>query len=508
MEQRVILEASDITKTFPGVRALDGVHFSLHEGEVHALVGENGAGKSTLMNILSGVMKPDSGSIHIDGAACSFSSPLEAAREGVGIVFQELSLIQNLSIAENIFAGRQKTGRMGLIDFRDLYSRTEQLLADFNERIDPRTPVKYLSIAKQQVVEILKAVSHNPRILILDEPTSSLTHEEIGKLFSLIASLQEKGISIIYISHHLQEIFEIAERVTVLRDGRWITTRFVREVDEPEVAALMVGRTIIERHVDRGVKIDRNKPMLSVRGLSHAEHFSRVSFDLFSGEIVGMAGLIGAGRTEIARTIFGLMKPTEGSITLDGKRIHPRSPAEAAAAGIAYTSENRKLDGLFLDMTISENSIAPQLKSFTNPGSGFLNRRKIREFVLANFSAFGIRASSPDAYVRKLSGGNQQKVLLSMWLGVSPKVLIVDEPTKGVDVGAKSEIFTLLRRLADKHVAVLVISSDLLEIIALCDRVLVVKDGRICSELSHDEVTEERVIAYASGVAKPAYHLE
>jgi ABC-type sugar transport system ATPase subunit len=509
MDNNEMLRVSGISKSFPGVKALNRVDFSLRKGEIHALVGENGAGKSTLMNILSGVIPQDEGKLLIDQKIQKFNGPLDAVKAGIGIVFQELSLIQNLSVAENLFAGRQKTNFAGFIDFRNLYARTRELLSAFSESLDPRTPVKNLSIAKQQVVEILKAVSHNPKILILDEPTSSLTHKEIDKLFKLLEEMKTNGISIIYISHHIQEIFRIADRVTVLRDGKYIATRNVAEIDEPEVISMMVGRKITHNHINRDSSIDRNTPVLQVRNLSHKKYFTDINFEVFKGEIVSMAGLVGAGRTEIARTIFGLFKPSHGTLLINGKKITPNSPVEAIAGGIAYATENRKSDGLFLDMTISENSIAPQLSNFTHRRTGFLNQQKIDSFVENNIRTYGIRTSTAQAKARKLSGGNQQKVLLSMWLGVAPKVLIVDEPTKGVDIGAKNEIFSILRHLADTGTAILVISSDLLEIIAISDRVLVVKNGRINGEMPHQEITEKRVIAYASGItSNNSYQME
>lgn len=500
MKEEPLLKAVGISKYFPGVQALDRVNFDLKKGEVHALVGENGAGKSTLMNILSGVIQPDEGEISIMGRSVHFRNPLNAGRAGVGIVFQDLSLIRNLSIAENIYAGRQKVNFAGMVDMKDLYERSRQLLESFGEDLDPRTPVKYLSIAKQQVVEILKAISHDPKILILDEPTSSLTHQETGRLFSIIEKLKGEGISIVYISHLLQEIFSIADRATVLRDGQCVSTVPVDSVDEADIIRLMVGRDVTHEHIDRDHLINLSKSILSVKDLSHHSYFRDVSFDVHQGEILGFAGLIGAGRSEVARTIFGLEKKTGGTIFLDGREIDPGSPIEAMSCGIAYTSENRKFDGLFLDMSINENGIAPQMKEFAKRPFGFLDKKRIDKFVDDNIRRFNVQTSSRNAKVRKLSGGNQQKVLLSMWLGIEPRVLIVDEPTKGVDVGAKSEIFNILRELADSGISVIVVSSDLLEIIAISDRVVVMRGGRICGELHHSDITEEKVIAYASGI--------
>ena len=500
MGKAVLLEAQKICKRFPGVQALDKVDFTLFKGEVHGLVGENGAGKSTLMNILSGVMKQDEGKLYIQQIEQDFRNPYDAALAGVGIVFQELSLIPNLSVAENIFAGRQKTHIFGLVDKKDLFARTHALLKTFGEEIDPKTPIKYLSIAKQQVVEILKAISHDPEILILDEPTSSLTRQEITRLFSIINKLKNDRISIIYISHHLQEIFQIADRATVLRDGKYIATVMIRDIRESQIVNLMVGREVTHEHMNRDKNINKKKIALEVKDLSHEKYFHDISFRIYKGEILGFAGLIGAGRSEIGRSIFGMEWKSEGKILLNDNPIDPKTPIDAIELGIAYTSENRKYDGLFLDMMLRENSIAPQMKKFSRLPFGFLDNSKIDTFVQYNIEKYGIRASSGKVSVRKLSGGNQQKVLLSMWLGIQPKVLIVDEPTKGVDVGAKSEIFSILRMLADSGVAVMVISSDLLEIMTISDRILVLRGGRIQGELHHSEFSEEKIIAYASGV--------
>ncbi len=502
MEQEQLLQTVGISKRFPGVQALKDVDFDLNPAEVHAVVGENGAGKTTLMNILSGVIQQDEGKILIRGEEQRFRHPLDAAKAGIGIVFQELSLVQNLSIAENIFVGRQKTGFTGLIDFEELYERSRTLLGTFGEDIDPRTPVKRLSMAKQQVVEILKALSHDPEILILDEPTSSLTHYEIRSLFDILDRLRSKGIAIVYISHHLKEIFDIADRATVLRDGKYIATVSLTDTDEQEIVKLMVGREVTHDHIERDDRINMEKCVLQVRNLSHEKYFRDISFDVHEGEIVSLAGLIGAGRSEMARTIFGMEKRIGGKIYLDGEEIHARTPWEAMQAGIAFTSENRKYDGLFLEMSLAENYIAPRLKTFSKPPFGFLDKPRIRRSVEESIRRLNIRTSSPKVPVRKLSGGNQQKVLLSMWLGIHPKVLIVDEPTKGVDVGAKNEIFAIIRDMADAGTAVIVISSELLEIIAISDRVLVFRAGEICAELDHREITEEKVVAWASGVGK------
>jgi len=500
MKNDIILEVKGISKKFPGVLALDRVDFQLKAGEVHALVGENGAGKSTLMHILGGIYRPDSGSILLNGDKVEFHNPLDAVRQGISIVFQELSLVQGLSVAENIFTNKKPVNKAGLINLDKLYKNTKEILQTFDEDIDPRTPIKYLSVAKQQVVEILKAISNNPKVLILDEPTSSLTQHETNKLFENIKLLKDKGISIIYISHHLQEIFEIADRVTVLRDGKHIDTLNIDSVDEARIVSLMVGREVSHRYVSRVDKIDKNNVLLKVRGLTHKKLFKNISFDIHEGEIVGFAGLVGAGRTEIAKALFGLDKYESGEIFVEEKKVKINSPKEAMEKGIAYTSENRKLEGLFLDMDIKQNCVVPQLYSFSKGILGFLDEKKIGDFTEDYVKRLRIVTPSIRQKARNLSGGNQQKVLLSMWLGIKPRVLIVDEPTKGVDVGAKSEIYDILRNLANTGVGIAVISSDLLEVLAISDRIIIVKDGSIRGVLNNDEATEENVIAYATGV--------
>ena len=501
MADENILQVKGITKRFPGVLALDNVSFALKRGEVHAIVGENGAGKSTLMHILGGLYKQNGGQVLLEGKRVAFSSPVDAQKHGISIVFQELSLTAELSVAENIFVNRQPK-KLGLIDHKKLFQKTRTMLDLFSENIDPKTPIKFLTIAKQQVVEILKALSHDPKVLILDEPTSSLTQVETKKLFENIRILKERGISIIYISHHLQEVFEIADRATVLRDGKYVDTVNVADVDEDKIVSMMVGREVTHNYVSRQGKIDGSVVVLEAQGLTHAHLFHNISFQVHKGEILGFAGLIGAGRTEMARAIFGHEKLTAGRILLNGRPISVKSPTDAMRQGIAYTSENRKLDGLFLSQSIEENCVSPQLKEFAGRGIGFLDEKRMEDFTKMCIDKFNITTPSMKQRVRNLSGGNQQKVLLSMWLGIQPKVLIVDEPTKGVDVGAKAEIYDILRALADTGVAIIVISSELLEVLTISDRIIVMKSGRIAGIMNNSEATEENVIAYATGAAR------
>ena len=498
MNDRIVLEVRDIVKTFPGVRALDGVQLELRAGEVHAVVGENGAGKSTLMHVLGGIHKPDSGRIIIDGKSVQFDSAYDAAQHGISVVFQELSLSPNLSVAENIFANRQPARAFGMIDYDKLYADTREILKFFELDMDPRTLVKNLPVAQQQVVEILKAMSTRPKVLILDEPTSSLTSVEVEHLFKNIRRLKEEGISFIYISHHLKEIFEIADRVTVLRDGCYVGTRDVSDVTEEQLVQMMVGRELVDMYGRRDYDI--GDVYFSVKGAGRGKDFADVSFSLRRGEILGLAGLVGSGRTELGRAIFGAEPLEQGEIILEGKNLSIASPKDAIEAGIGYLTEDRKAQGLFLDMAIRENCIAPHLADFANQ-LRMMDENAITDFAHKCRRNFNIVTPSIKQQVRNLSGGNQQKVLLSMWMGIKPEVLIVDEPTRGVDVGAKSEIYRLLRQLAATGVGIIMISSDLPEVLGLSDRILVMREGRIAGEFSAEEATEEKVVACATGVA-------
>jgi ABC-type sugar transport system ATPase subunit len=495
-----ILEARGITKTFPGVKALDGVDLKVRRGEIHAIVGENGAGKSTLMMVLTGVYRPDAGQILVDGKVVSFHSPEAAVRHGVAIVYQELSLVPSLSIAENIFANRQPVNGLGFINRRELMKRARESLALFGlEGLDPSTLVRVLSPANQQVVEILKAISTDPSVLILDEPTSSLTEVEAARLFLNIRRLTDRGMACIYISHHLSEIFEIAKTVTVLRDGKYVCDASVDEVDEDFLVTNMVGRTIADIYGIRRDPSSFGELRFEARGLGRKGSFECANISVKAGEIVGLAGLVGAGRTELGRAIFGAEPATEGSLFLDGKPISPRSPREAIGLGIGYLTEDRKTQGLFLDFTLRANLAANRLERLSHGPivSDALVDRTADEAV----REYRIASGGTGKPVRTLSGGNQQKVLLGAWIGIEPRLLIVDEPTRGVDIGARSEIYAFLRALAARGAAIIMISSDLMEVLGLSDRIYVMKSGRIAGEIDGGEATEESVIALATGAA-------
>lgn len=492
----MVLELRDIVKTFPGVCALDGARFDLRPGEVHALIGENGAGKSTLMNIIAGVLRPDAGQILLDGRPVAFRNPHHASQHGIAVVFQELSLVPNMCIAENMFAHRQPVGALNLIKWNDLYARAAQYLRLFDMTVNPATPVRHLSVAQRQVVEILKALSQEPRVVILDEPTSSLTAIETNLLFDNIRRLKAQGVAFIYISHHLSEIFQIADRVTVMRDGKYVQTLNVAEATEDLLIRRMVGRELKNVYGQRAAPV--GDPYFRIEQASRSPDFHDISFHLRRGEILGLAGLVGAGRTQLARALAGLEPLRHGQILLDNSPLRIRSPQQAIRHGIGYLTEDRKDQGLFLRMPIRDNCIAPSLARFAN-ALGAVDESRVDRFAESSRARFNIITPSTRQPVGHLSGGNQQKVLLSMWMGIQPKVLIIDEPTRGVDVGARSDIYALLRDLAATGVGILMVSSDLQEILGLSDRILVMRSGRLAAEFSREHATEELIIAAATG---------
>ncbi len=491
----VLLEARGISKRFPGVLALDDVHFELRAGEVHALVGENGAGKSTLMHILAGVLSPDSGVLCMAGRALQLPTARAAQRAGIGMVFQEGSLAATLSVAENVFCARQPANRLGVIDRRALRTRTRAILDDLCVDLDPDQRVEELSLAERQMVEIAKVLSLDARVLILDEPTSALTSEETEHLFVVIDRVRRRGAGIVYVSHRLAEVFRIADRITVLKDGRRQATRPTPDLTSEELISLMVGRACVTATQTEAVAQRDGPPPLEVHGLCDGELLRDVSLVVYRGEIVALAGLSGAGRTELALTVFGARRRTGGEIKVDGRRVECRSPRQAIETGIGYLPEDRKETGLFLDMSITDNVVSGRLQEF---GGLWFSTRRTRE--VARDYCRKLRVASPDIAkaVGELSGGNQQKVALAKWLLVQPRVLIVDEPTRGIDVGAKSEVHAILRDLAKVGTAVLLISSELPEVLAVADRVYVMREGRIVGEMSHAEAGEEAIMRLAS----------
>jgi ABC-type sugar transport system ATPase subunit len=498
----IILHTEQISKSFPGVQAVNQVSFDLHRGEILALVGENGAGKSTLTQMLGGVQQPDSGQIFLGNVPVSFSSSHDAIEAGISMVFQELSLVGGLSIAENIFANRQPVGRLDNIRWRTLYRETREFLQRFDLDLDPRMQVQRLSMGRQQILEILKAISTSPTVLMLDEPTSSLTEAEIAYLFANIRKLQAQGMSFIYITHKLSEVFELADRVMVMRDGRHVGTRPVPEVTEQDLVSMMVGRQIEDMYGVSQPLGRETEPYFRVEDFSRQNVFQDITFQLHRGEMLGFSGLVGAGRTELARAIFGIDPKDSGQVILEGKPVRISRPQDAIDFGIAYLTEDRKGSGLFLDMSIRENLVAPALERFTHR-FGLLDRASINTTTADMVEEYGIATPSVLQKILNLSGGNQQKCLVAMWMGIRPKVIVFDEPTRGVDVGARSDIYHQLREFAAQGAGIVLISSDLPELIGMCDRILVMHEGRITGEVQRRDFSEELIMAYVAGLEQP-----
>jgi inositol transport system ATP-binding protein len=492
-----ILEMKDITKTFPGVRAVDDVTFKVRPGTIHALIGENGAGKSTLMKILAGEHMPDSGEVFFAGQKLSIRSTKDALEAGISTVYQELNLVPEMSVAENMFLGRElmESNRV-LVDARRINEETASQLEHVGlGRVSPKTIMRYLSVSQQQMVEIAKGIYRGARLIVLDEPTSAITETEVATLFGLIRELKAKGITFVYISHKLNEVFEIADEITVMRDGQWVATRETPGITEKELISLMVGRELTNLFPKMDVEI--GDTALEVRGLTRRGVFEDVSFSVRHGEILGLAGLMGAGRTEVARAIFGLDPLNAGEILLDGLPISISQPYHAIERGIVYLPEDRKQIGLVLERPVLENLSLASLEMFER--LGFLDLRYERKEATAAKNKFHIKTHSLDVAVRNLSGGNQQKVVIGKWLMRPVQVLIVDEPTRGIDVGAKSEIHRLLSELAGNGLAVIMISSELLEILGMSDRIVVMHEGRVQGELDRADATQERIMQLATG---------
>jgi ribose transport system ATP-binding protein len=487
---------TDISKSFPGVRALDGVSFNLRAGEVHALLGENGAGKSTLVKIICGIYKPDAGAIRIKGETVEITGPTHAQALGISSVHQELHLEPYLTVAENIFLGRQPTGRFGMIDYarmnRDAYALLKRLGAD----LDPESTVESLSVAQRQIIAIARANSTTARIVIFDEPTSSLTERETNLLFDMIARLRDEGLGIIYISHRMEEIFRLCDRVTVLRDGCYVATKPVGDTDMRDLIDMMIGRDISD--LFRKAPAQIGDIVLEVRNLSKKGILRDVSFSVRRGEIVGIAGLVGAGRTELARAIFGDLMVDSGEIRVEGQRVPAgHSPRSAILAGIGLVPEDRKEQGLVTGLSVRQNISMPMLKALSS--LNVLSLRKEQRLAESYVNRLAIKTPTIEQKATFLSGGNQQRVVIAKWLATQPKLLIVDEPTRGVDVGAKSEIHALLCDLAREGMAIMMISSDLPEVLAMSDRVLVMRKGRIAVDLPAAGATQEAIMHYATG---------
>jgi ribose transport system ATP-binding protein len=501
---RPFLSAEGIAKSFPGVQALAAVNLEVHAGEVLALIGENGAGKSTLMKVLGGIYQPDAGLIRVEGRPVAFRRVQDSLNAGIAVIHQELNLADNLSVAENVFLGRQPVlggfGFLGLRDRRALFERTEEALAQVGLRVSPRARLADLSPGQKQLVEVAKALSQDARLLIFDEPTSSLSTREAEVLFERIEELKARGMAVIYISHRLGEISRLAGRVQVLRDGRHAGFLEGKEITHDNMVRLMVGREISKFFSHQRDLASQDRPVvLAVRDLRVASSPHPVSFVLHRGEILGMAGLVGAGRTELVRAIFGVDPSHGGAVEVDGRPVRVRSPRHAVAAGIVLVPEDRKTQGLVLELTVRENLSLARLERQAR--WGWIDRDGERELAREQARRLRIRTPSLDAQVRNLSGGNQQKVVLGKWLAMGGRVLILDEPTRGVDVGAKQEIYQLMSELASAGLAILMVSSEMEELIAMSDRVLVLHEGRLTGELSGGAITEKNVLQLAVGGA-------
>jgi ribose transport system ATP-binding protein len=483
----------DIHKAFGPVKVLEGVDFELVRGEVHALMGENGAGKSTLMKILTGIYAPDQGDIQVDGQPVSITTPADAEKYGIAIIHQELNLIPALSIADNLFLGRE-LHRFGMLDRKAMSKRAMEWLARVGmSKLDPDTRIERLSVGQQQMVEIARALGQNARVLIMDEPTAALTESETNTLFQLIRDLREQGTGIVYVSHRMEEIFALCDRISILRDGHFVGTRPVPGLAFDEVVKMMVGRTLDARFPARTPKIGDVR--LKVEHITGGM-VKDVSFDLHAGEVLGVAGLLGAGRTELARLLFGLDKTESGKVMLDGVAVTPKTPNEAIHAGLGFVTEDRKAQGLVLDMSLRENVSLPRVPAH----AGLVDRPGEKKQTRGLIDALKIRTRDMELDVRALSGGNQQKVVIAKWLMNRPKIILLNDPTRGIDVGTKQEIYALLRRLADAGAAILFYSTDYDELIGCCDRVLVMYDGSIVRTLQGSEINERELIGSALNV--------
>lgn len=498
--QGTILRMEGISKAFPGVQALRDVDFEAEAGQVVALVGENGAGKSTLMKILSGVYRADSGRIFLQGREVEIHNPHHAQQLGIAIIYQEFNLTPNQSAAANIFVTREPRqpglGRLlNFVDRRRMEQEAQQLLNRFGARVPATALIRDLSVAQQQMVEVAKALAVNARIIVMDEPTSALGEEEVETLFEIIAALKAQGMAIVFISHRLEEVFRIADQVVVLRDGRRVGSMPIAEATADKVIQWMVGREMADLFHKEGAEI--GEPLLEVRGLTRRGVVHDVSFTLRRGEILGFAGLVGAGRTETARLIFGADRKDSGEILLNGKPVPITSPVDAVKAGIGFVPENRATQGLILNLPVLENVVLPTLAEHAR--AGWVNQRSLRQAAQEYVNKLNIRTPHLQQRANFLSGGNQQKVVVAKWMAVRPQVLIMDEPTRGIDVGAKAEVHALMSRLAQAGIGIIMISSELPEVLGMSDRILVMAEGRVAAILDRAEASQELIMAYASG---------
>jgi rhamnose transport system ATP-binding protein len=494
-----VLELRGISRAFGSIQALDDVSIDLRPGEIHALLGENGAGKSTLIRIMTGVQQPDAGAMFVDGEPVQIANAFDAQRLGIAAIYQEPMIFPDLSVAENVFIGHRGGGR--LVNRGRMRQQAEEVFGRLDVRMDVGQPARGLTLAQQQTVEIAKALSLSVRVLIMDEPTASLSAHEVNQLFRIVSTLRRQGVAILFISHRLDEVFEIADRITILRDGRWISSAPRSEVTPASAIRGMVGRAVVELFTR-----ERHEPgevVLAVRELGREGAFSGVTFELRSGEVLGMAGLVGARRTDVGLALFGIAPADSGTILVDGRQRTIRSPQDALRLGIAYATEDRRALGLVFPLSIAANITLPSLRRYLTP-VGLLRTSAERAAATTHKQRLDIRAPSVDTPASQLSGGNQQKVVLSKWLETNPRILILDEPTRGIDIGAKVEVHHAIDELARKGIAIIMISSDMPEVLAMSDRILVMREGRQMALLSHAEANAERVLTAAMGQDAPA----
>ena len=486
------LEISNVSKTFPGVKALDKVRFDICPGEVHALVGENGAGKSTLIKILSGVQPPDDGAkIVIEGQETVLHDPMDAIKKGISVIYQDFSLFTNLTVAENIGINEIIEKNQKILHWQEVNAKAEKALSFLKSDINPRTIVGNLSVAKQQMVAIATAVAQEAKMIIMDEPTSALSKKEVERLYEIIEDLKAQNIAIMFVGHKMEELFHVADRFTIFRDGQYVDTVNAKEVTESDLVAMMVGRKIEGKSYAN--LEEKGEEVLTVKGLSKKGNFKDINFTVRKGEVLGVTGLVGAGRSETAQAIFGLTSIDSGQVFIEGKEVHIKSPADALKMGIAYVPESRQTQGLVLPKTIRENILLPQLDKYANK-LGILNNKEMEDATNKWIEMLDVRPNNPDLTAMSLSGGNQQKVVLAKWISTQAKVLIVDEPTNGVDIGAKDEIHKILRNLAKEGMAVIVISSELPEILTVSDRIMVMRRGRVSGFLDNKDLTQEMIM--------------
>lgn len=501
-----VLSVTRLSKAFPGVRALDSVDFTARAGEVHALIGENGAGKSTLIKVLTGVYAPDSGDLTYNNQQVTFTTPLDAQHAGISTIYQEVNLVPLMSVARNLFLGREPRGRLGLIDFRRMHREAEEALKRLGITIDVRRPLRELGVGTQQMVALARAVSVDAQVVIMDEPTSSLEPREVQTLFGVIRMLRDRGIAVIYVSHRLEELYEVCDTVTVLRDGKLVHTGPIADLDRLRLVSLMLGREVGEVREEGVTKFSgehapETQPVLQAHHLTMRHHLHDVSVDIRPGEVVGLGGLLGSGRSETAKAIAGALPPDSGDVLIAGAAIRTGSPPAAIRAGISLLPEDRKAEGIVPGLSVRENialAALPRLSRF-----GLVNESAIDSIVDTFMKRLRIKASGPDQKVGELSGGNQQKVLLARWLAMNPKVLLLDEPTRGIDIGAKAEVQKLIDELANDGLAVLLISSDMEELIEGSDRVVVLKDGTVIEELTGSKVTEDALMRAIATTGAP-----